>query len=241
MNTPPGKGGYHISVYVVNSGSKSGVDAVGSLSFDITDQPMVSSVTLTADKTSPLSKAKARKVTFTAKASGGGGRYAYQFYVKGPSAGDEWKMVRDYGPSNTLQWKPPKAGAYFISVYARNVGSSANVEAAGSIPFEITDLPSEMEVSVSADRKSPASRASAGTITFVAQAVGGSGKYEYQFHLNGPSTGNAWKGVRDYNTSNTFRWKPREAGRYVVLVYARNSGSRSEMEAAWSVPFLVGE
>ncbi len=192
------------------------------------------SVKLSADRTSPGLAATIGGVKFTAAAAGASGNYEYRFWLKGPSTGNEWKVVQDYVPSGTYAWIPAQEGTYWIWAYARNAGGYGP-EASAWMRFDVVQQAPATTADVTASVPSPVKMATAGTITFIPHAYGGSGKYEYKFLLKGPSTDNEWKLAQDYGISSTFAWTPTKAGHYLIRVYARNVGSPAESEAsAWT-------
>ncbi len=215
-----------------------GPEASAWMPFDVVRDSPATSVELMADKTSPALKATVGMVTFTPRAAGGRGRYEYQFWLKGPSTGNEWKVAQDYGVSGSFSWTPMQAGHYLLWVNARNSGSPAAREASAWTSFDVVDNPPAASVKLTADKTSPFP-ASAGSVTLTAHARGGNGQYEYKFWLKGPSTGNEWKVVREYDASNVFTWVPDQAGAYSIAVYARNAGSPAGHEAITGIPFDI--
>ncbi len=234
---PVQQGSYSVWVYARDAAG-GGPEASSSMTFDILRNSPAESVEITADKSSPALRATIGTVTFIPHAFGGSGAYEYKFWLKGPSTGNEWKLARNYGISDKFEWAPMQAGHYLIWVYARNAGSQASREAAAWTSFDVVDNPPARGVSLTPDRTSPVP-ASAGSVTFIARARGGSGTYEYEFWLKGPSTKNEWQVVREYAQSNRFLWSPDQAGAYSVAVYARNTGSPAGHEAVAGVPFDV--
>jgi hypothetical protein len=235
---PATAGSYVIWVYSRDASSPAGPEASAWMRFDVLDDSPVASVGVTADKTSPALRTKMGRVTFTPHAAGGSGRYEYKFWLRGPSTGNSWRVAQDYGISDSFTWAPTQAGHYQLWIYARNAGSPAAREAATWTSFDVLDNPPVGSVELSADKKSPLTMPADG-ITFTASAAGGSGRYEYEFWLKGPSTGNAWKVVQDYSISNAFLWTPGQAGDYSIAVYARNEGSPAGHEAIAGVVFAI--
>jgi hypothetical protein len=235
--TPAAAASYTVQVYARNAGSASAVEARGSVIFDITAVPPASTVTLAANKLSPQFLAGAGTITLTANASGGSGTYEYKFWIK-DSITNIWTMVQDYGVGNIWNWTPAAVGSYSIQVYARNSGSGSAVEARGSITFDIISIQPASSVALMANKTSPRVLASAGTVTFTANAAGGSGTYEYKFWIKDSIT-NAWTVVKDYGAGNTWTWTPTAAASYTIQVYARNAGSTSAVEARGSVTFDI--
>ena len=77
----------------------------------------------------------------------------------------------------------------------------------------------------------PASPQSAGTaITLSAAGIGGSGIYEYQFYIKGPSD-TAAKIVQPYSSVDTYQWTPASGGIYSLGVRVRGQGSTADFEA----------
>jgi hypothetical protein len=79
-----------------------------------------------------------------------------------------------------------------------------------------------------AEAGNPASPAAAGTpVTFLAQASGGSGPYEYEFWLNGPGTAGVWQHVQFWSPTSTWTWTPTaaDAGVSRIALHGRSVGS----------------
>jgi hypothetical protein len=87
-------------------------------------QPLITSVTLTANRTAP--QPPGTSVTFTASATGGAAPYQYQYWV---DDGTTWTVVRAWSTSATFTWTPTTANAsYTVVVWARSAGNTANVQ-----------------------------------------------------------------------------------------------------------------
>jgi hypothetical protein len=236
--TPKVAGSYAIWVCARDALSSFGSEASAWMPFDVLENPPVASVEIAADKTSPALLATVGRVLFTAHAAGGSGNYEYKFWLKGPTTGNDWKVVQDYGISDSVTWTPTQAGHYVVWLYARNTGSPASREAGTWMFFDVVDKQPVRSVRLTSDKTSPVPPAVDG-ITFTAHAAGGSGKYEYEFWLKGPSTENSWEVVQDYGISNAFLWTPVKAGDYSIAVYARNTGSPAGYEAIAGVAFDI--
>lgn len=81
------------------------------------------------------------------------------------------------------------------------------------------------------------------SVTWTANATGGSSSLEYRFYLYRKTT---WTLARDYAASNTFTWTPTagDVGEpYTVQVWVRNVGSSAQYEGWLSTPTfaVVGE
>ena len=225
--TPPSAGNWLVAVRARNQGSPAALEADTARSFQVINEAPVTSVSLSANKTSPAPLATVGTVQWTATASGGSGSSEYQFWLRGPSG--PWAMVQAYGPDNTFDWTPPSAGNWLVAVRARNQGSPAALEADTARFFQVINEAPVTSVSLSANKTSPAPLATVGTVQWTATASGGSGSSEYQFWLRDPS--GPWAMVQAYGPDNTFDWTPPSAGNWLVAVRARNQGSPAVLEA----------
>ena len=175
-------------------------------------------------------------VTWTAGASGGSGTYEYQIWHHNGS----WSIVKDYNVAgNSWNWNTTglPAGTYYALVYARNAGSTSDVEAVAFQPYTLataSTIPPATGATITPD---PAGPQAPGTpVTWTAGASGGSGTYEYQIWYHNGS----WSMVKDYNVAgNSWNWNTTAlpAGTYHVLVYARSAGSTADVEAVAITPY----
>ena len=94
-----------------------------------------------------------------------------------------------------------------------------------------------LEVTLEADKSSPAPLATVGTVRWTASASGGSGSYDYQFWVR-DLAGN-WAIAQAFGNGDTFDWIPSAAGNWSVVVWAKNLGSPAQYEAYQGVGFQV--
>jgi hypothetical protein len=127
--------GYKLSVWVRSAGKTTDVaEALTNISFPIsatappstdpppTTQPLVSAVTLTANKPAPQTRGTA--ITWTAAASGGVTPHEYKFYVWDSAT---WMVVRGWSTSNTFTWVPTLAMPYYkVRVWVRSAGNNSD-------------------------------------------------------------------------------------------------------------------
>jgi hypothetical protein len=197
--------------------------------------PPATAVTLTA---SPVgSTLTGDNVTFTALASGGSGVYEYQFMAKVAPAGP-FVIGQPYQQINTWTWNttgsPP--GFYEIQVFARSVGSTAAVEAVGTLVYTLT-VPPTTSVGLTAAPVSPVIEGS-GVLFTATPTVGGTATHEYQFWYRSIAAA-TFSMAQDYSAVNTFTWTT-TAGSYEWKVFARSAGSTAASEAISPiVPFVV--
>ncbi len=245
--TPLAAGSYEIGVLAKNQGSPAAYDVVTSMPFTITAATPPTSVSLSANRATPIAwstlQTAGGTVTFTAVAGGGTGPYEYQFRIRTLSPLGAWSPTTIYQASNTWIWTPPAIGSYEIGVYAKNQGSTAAFEVTTSMQFNIvTNIPPSA-VSISANRSTPIGWATlqtaGGTVTFTANASGGSGPYNYRFRIRTLSPVGAWTYTTIYQASNTWIWTPPAAGSYEIGVMARNQSSTATFEAINSMRFTI--
>ena len=86
-----------------------------------------------------------------------------------------------------------------------------------------------LEVTLDADKSSPAALSTVGTVTFTASAAGGSGNYDYRFIVRDPS--GVWTEGQAYGNGDSFAWTPPDVGSWAIQVRARNVGSSALYEA----------
>ena len=97
---------------------------------------MVSSVTLSADKASPVSKGTT--IAFSAQAVGGAAPYQYQWLI---FDGRKWTTVSTWSSANKYSWTPTSADPkYQVAVWARSSGSTNDRgEATATVPFVVNN------------------------------------------------------------------------------------------------------
>jgi hypothetical protein len=219
--TPAYGGTYSVQVWVRNAGSAAAYDAWHGGGPVVVNGPSPLAVTgLTADQAFPIPARS--QVNWTASASGGVGPYSYKFWVHD---GSTWTVGRDWGPAS-FTWSPQSQGTYFLQVWGRNAGSSAQYDAwRGEGPVVVTAPAPLAATSLTADRAFPVA---AGTpVTWSGLARGGTGPYSYKFLVFNGST---WSIGRDWNASSTWTWVPATSGTYFFQLWVRNAGSASAFD-----------
>jgi hypothetical protein len=166
-------------------------------------------------------------IGFTAAASGGSGKYEYQYYLRAP--GGAQVLVRSYSATAKWNWNTTGLvpGTYQVAVLARNIGSTKSSETYRTLNYVLATPASAVTLAASA--ASPGTIGN--TIGFTAAASGGSGKYEYQYYLTSPAGSQVL--VRSYSTMATWSWNTAglASGTYQIAVLARNAGSTRSSEA----------
>jgi N-acetylmuramoyl-L-alanine amidase len=222
-------GAYRIAVWVRNAGSTAdsydNANSNGSIGYVITAgaAPLTLS-SLTANASSPQVTGTA--VTFSAAAGGGTAPYQFKWRVS-TDGGASFTTVQDWSTTSTFTWTPgAPIGDARITVWARNnevTSDTAQVQA--TMGYVITSPSAGPLVlnSIVPNLSSP--RAVGTTVTFTANASGGTRPYQYKWWILDGS----WQVVRDWNTDNTFTWTPASASSaYRVAVWVRNAGSSQD-------------
>jgi len=160
----------------------------------------------------------------------------YRYWLKGPSTGNAWKVMRDWTSSNKWTWSAGASdnGQYDIAVCIRD----GKHETAGryddcvgykgyQIVRPITNQPPEA-TSLVPNKLEP--QIAGSTIVWTVGAYDPDGdSLLYKFWLRGPSTGDAWTVAKDWSYSNTWSWTSgsANAGEYDVYVYVRDGNHAS--------------
>ena len=175
----------------------------------------------TAGNTKPLTVSAAKtengnKITFTANANGGNGKYTYKFLVYNKTT-NSWAKLQDFSDKNTFTWTKGNAGDRYFYVDVKDstgktVRSQAlNVNTAGAVSKPTSSLTaSTAKVNVG------------GKVTLTAKAGAGSGKYTYKFLIYNPST-NQWAKLQDFSSNSTFTWTAGSTGNRQFYVDVKDS------------------
>jgi N-acetylmuramoyl-L-alanine amidase len=214
-------GQYALQVWVRSADSTAAYEAwSGTPFFEITP----ASLQLTTSTRFPIPPGTS--VTWQAQVSDPDASVEYEFWLYDGGTGT-WTIARSYSTTATLAWTPQTTGTYALQVWARRVGSSKAYEVwRGTDMLKVSSSPA----TVQGLTPSVALPAPAGTsITWTADASGGSARLEYEFWVHDPTAG--WLLAQGYSTANSFVWMPMSAGSYALQVWVRSTGSTVPYEA----------
>jgi cell wall-associated protease len=221
---------HHVAVWVRSAGDPDDApDTSDVVHFPIRNPP-VTSVMLTADRSSP--QARGTTIMWTAAPAGGTAPYQYRWWF---FDGATWTMIRDWSASNTFVWTPATEGEFHFGVWARSAGNTADgAEAAAAVPYTIT----APALALTADRTAPQPPGT--TITWTATASGGGAPHQYKFFV---FDGANWTIARDWAVGNTFAWTPNVANaNFYVGVWSRSAGNTADApEASRAVAFPINQ
>lgn len=137
----------------------------------------------------------------------------YRYWLKGPSTDYSWKVVRDWTSSSTWTWftDAEDAGEYDLAVYVRDGYHQTEGrydDIAGYKGYQLTRAKAnQAPVIVSLSSNWPDPQVSGTAVTWTVSAFDNDGdSLYYRFWLKGPSTGYAWKMVRDWSNVEYWTW-----------------------------------
>jgi hypothetical protein len=208
-------GSYRFSVWTRDASSSNPYDAFSAFQYTLT--PVCSSVS--ASSVPSQAASAGNNVTITASAAGCANPQ-YQFWVLPP--GGTWTLAQAYSTSAVLKWQSAalSAGAYRISVWARDATSSNSYDALNAFVYTLVPMCSSVIVSTS-----PASLASAGNTVTVTATASGCANPLYEFWIRSPD--GSWTLVQSYSSGAVFKWVTagKVAGAYRISVWVRDASS----------------
>jgi hypothetical protein len=227
--TPSVAGTYRVAVWVRNWGNTADMyenaNSNGSIEYVVTHGAVPLSITsLTSNPSSPQVSGTA--ITFAVASSGGTTPHQYKWRVS-TDGGNSYTTAQDWSTNSSFTWTPGSAIADArISVWARNSGVTADApQAQSSVAYVITAPSAGALVLNSITPNVVAPQTAGTTITFTANATGGTAPYQYKWWL----FDGAWNVVSNWSTSHTLAWTPATASSaYRIGVWVRNASSTAD-------------
>ncbi len=202
-------GVYRVLLYVKAS-QRTLLAASGNIGFvNQSAIPMVSGLTLNNPH---IKLAQGASTTITATASDPNGRPEYQFWVHGP--GNQWKMIQNYSPNNTLSLTKLTAGSYVIAAYALD-----KIQVAQGLFNQAYRDSTVIDVNSHIFLNAPLSTSAQMPITIMASTSGITDPV-YQFWYETPSR--QWTVSGNYQNTGSFTFTPSQSGTYHIVVYAKD-------------------
>ena len=209
------EGEYLIFTQVTDSTGK--MAAKFSQIVNITNEEIPLIATVSAS-TNGFTDQKAQNVTWTANAEGANGEVTYKIdiYKDGVLYSEGTQ-----GTSNTRTLSLQQAGTYTAKVTVKDSAVSASTEGGKVVvtkymPLELTSLTTDGNTSVG------------NTITLTATAANGTAPYKYSFYV---TKGGKVITSRANGITNTFNFKPTEAGTYQIRAYVTDRNGKRAVKA----------
>ena len=146
------------------------------------------------------------KAKITGKASGGTGKYSYEFYYK-RAEDDDWMP---FGNDQVAYFSPELGGEFVIRTYAKDSdGSYALKDFTVTVhaPLENTTTVSETSFTVGKE------------VSVKVSATGGMGKYKFQLYYKRKNTDEWLK----FSTAGSGTFKPESAGEFTIRSYVTDA------------------
>lgn len=151
------------------------------------------------------------------KASGGIGNYSYAYYYK-RHEDTGWVKISDFSSDTTASFKPLKATDYDICVKVKD--STGNIEQTVSSVKVYPKLSNNSKIAADSIKLGQ-------TVSVLAIANGGSGKYQYAFYYK-KANDEDWVTLRDFSYCLRAELTPSKATVYDICVKIKDSNGRVE-------------
>lgn len=154
----------------------------------------------------------------------------YKFSTKHEDS--QWKVLRDYGEANFVEWVPSEEGSYEYKVEAKYSNSKyVGAEKTGSTsigPLKPAELKS-LELLGNKYKNTKH--------TIVAEATS-TNDVLYKFFVQDKSTG-GWTVLQDYSEKNTVEWTPKKHGQYRYAVRVKDVVSEEDFDERQGVNVTI--
>lgn len=147
------------------------------------------------------------KVTLTAKATAGSGKYTYKFLIYNPTT-KQWAKLQDFSDKSTFTWTAGSAGARQFYVDVKD--SNGKVTRSKVVNVQVGNAQSVTKLSVKATASTTANKVGQ-NVTFTATGNGGAGGYTYKFIVYNKTT-NQWAKLKDFSSTNKITWTAGSVG-----------------------------
>ena len=167
-----------------------------------------------------LGKASPQKVGTSIKikvSSVTGGTEPYKFTYVASLKNGFTKTIAKNTTKKTVTWKPTKAGTYTIKVTAKDANGVSGTK---KFTYKITNNKLAItKLKASAKKVKVKKKVK---ITVAGTAKTGTLKFKYVL-----KKGKTTKVLKKYSTKKTYTWKPTKAGKYKIIVYAKDGSGKS--------------
>ena len=147
------------------------------------------------------------KVTLTAKATAGSGKYTYKFLIYNPTT-KQWAKLQDFSDKSTFTWTAGSVGARQFYVDVKD--SNGYVTRSKVVNVEVENIQPATKLSVKASASTTANKVGQ-NVTFTATGNGGTGGYTYKFLVYNKTT-KQWAKIQDFSAASKLTWKAGSVG-----------------------------
>ena len=170
------------------------------------------------------------KVTLTAKATGGSGKYTYKFLIYNPTT-KQWAKLQDFSNNSTFTWTAGSAGARQFYVDVKD--SNGKVTRSKVVNVQVGNAQSVTKLSVKATASTTANKVGQ-NVTFTATANGGAGGYTYKFLVYNKTT-KQWAKIQDFSATSKLTWKAGSAGERQFYVDVKDKNGNTVRSSVMNV------
>lgn len=146
----------------------------------------------------------------------------YKYYIHNTSTG-KWITLSDYTEQSTIDWVPKEAGRYQIVVHLKDEYSNNEYD---TYSYKYITI---KEPKLSIDSFSLTGAGHAGAEYFIDSSISGAENALYKYWYEDPDTGK-WIVIRDYSSESKTSWVPEKAGKYKVVVHAKDNNSQLDYD-----------
>lgn len=222
--TPASAGNYAVSIYAKDAISTNNYDCQSSVNFAVYNAPTINS--LNANKDSTLVNQAINFNTNVTEGSTSGYLYKYVTSNNGTPI-----FTQDYSNADILGYTPTTAGNYTISLYVKDVISSADYDATTNMNFTVYSTPQISNATFTGTlyEKRP--------VTVSAELQGGSGTpANYKFDVY---SGTTLVTSQNLSTSSNFTFTPTIYGSYTVNISVKDGISTNTYDDTEQYPITI--
>ena len=170
------------------------------------------------------------KVTLTAKATAGSGKYTYKFLIYNPAT-KQWAKLQDFSNNSTFTWTAGSAGERQFYVDVKD--SNGKVTRSKVVNVQVGNAQSVTKLSVKATASTTANKVGQ-NVTFTATANGGAGGYTYKFLVYNKTT-KQWAKIQDFSATSKLTWKAGSAGERQFYVDVKDKNGNTVRSSVMNV------
>lgn len=141
----------------------------------------------------------------------------YKFWIR-DDAKNEWTVLRDYSSESSFNWKPTKSGKTRLVVHVKHKNSNKDYD-----DYKFVDLNVQKPI-FSIQSFSSVVNGFVGKPSLLSTSVSGANEELFKYWVQDLSNG-SWQVLRNYSIHSDFEWIPKKAGKYKLVVHAKDRSS----------------